>query len=95
MGSTWQAPWWTQNQKPGDLYGPWMQMATTPDGTALWTPSRISTTGDVAVYQERRYVALWWTRNQVPTQPHGPWTVAGRPRQRAVSGVRRDGPPHG
>ena len=77
QGSTWQALWWTQNQKPGDPYGPWMQMATAPDGTALWTPSRIFTAGDVAVYQGRKYIAQWWTRDQIPGQPYGPWKLAG------------------
>jgi 5'-nucleotidase len=75
QGSTWQALWWTQNQKPGDPYGPWMQMATAPDGTALWTASRIFTAGDVAVYQGKKYVAQWWTRDQAPGQPYGPWKL--------------------
>jgi chitodextrinase len=22
-GQLWQAKWWTQNQEPGDPYGPW------------------------------------------------------------------------
>ena len=25
-GSTWLASWWTQNQAPGDPYGPWQEM---------------------------------------------------------------------
>ncbi len=41
QGSTWQAMWWTQNQTPGDPYGPWEQIATAADGTAIWTPSRV------------------------------------------------------
>ena len=77
QGSTWQALWWTKNQAPGDPYGPWQQMVTTQDGTAVWTPSRIFTAGDVVVYQGTRYVAQWWTRNQVPGQPHGPWKSLG------------------
>jgi predicted extracellular nuclease len=74
-GKTWQALWWTQNQKPGDPNGPWMEMATTADGTALWTPSRIFTAGDIAVYQGKKYLAQWWTRNQTPTTPYGPWKL--------------------
>jgi hypothetical protein len=42
-----------------------MVMATAPDGIALWTPSRIFPAGDVAVYQERRYVAFQRIRNRV------------------------------
>ncbi|WP_239133504.1 ExeM/NucH family extracellular endonuclease [Rugosimonospora africana] len=76
QGSTWQAMWWTQNQKPGDPYGPWEQMSTAADGTAIWTPSRVFNTGDVVVYQGKKYVAQWWTRNQAPGQPYGPWKPA-------------------
>jgi predicted extracellular nuclease len=76
QGATWQALWWTQNQKPGDPYGPWMEMAKAPDGTALWTASRVFTAGDVAIYQGKRYVAQWWTRDQQPGEPYGPWKLA-------------------
>jgi predicted extracellular nuclease len=76
-GSTWQAMWWTQNQKPGDPYGPWERMSTAPDGTALWTASRVFNTGEVAEYQGKKYVAQWWTRNQAPGDPNGPWKLAG------------------
>jgi predicted extracellular nuclease len=75
-GSTWQALWWTQNQKPGDPFGPWMQMSAAPDGTALWTASRIFTAGNVVLYQGKKYVAQWWTRNQAPGDPYGPWKLA-------------------
>jgi 5'-nucleotidase len=77
QGSTWRALWWTQNQAPGDPYGPWEQIATAPDGAALWTASRIFTAGDVVLYQGKKYVAQWWTRNQAPGDPYGPWKLAG------------------
>ena len=73
QGSTWEAMWWTQNQKPGDVNGPWEQIETAPDGTAVWRPSRVFLAGDVALYQGNRYVARWWTRNQAPGDPYGPW----------------------
>ncbi|MGC9667640.1 ExeM/NucH family extracellular endonuclease [Planosporangium sp. 12N6] len=76
-GSTWQALWWTQNQAPGDPYGPWQEMATAADGTAIWTASRIFDTGDTVVYQGKKYVAQWWTRNQLPGKPNGPWKSVG------------------
>ncbi|HTJ36667.1 MAG TPA: ExeM/NucH family extracellular endonuclease [Dactylosporangium sp.] len=72
-GSTWQALWWTQNQAPGDPYGPWQEIVVSADGTAVWTPTRVFTSGDVVVYQGRKYVAKWWTRNQAPGDPYGPW----------------------
>jgi predicted extracellular nuclease len=73
QGSTWQALWWTQNQAPGDPWGPWQQIVTSSDGTAVWTASRVFTSGDIVVYQGRKYVAKWWTRNQPPGDPYGPW----------------------
>ncbi|GGK91687.1 ExeM/NucH family extracellular endonuclease [Mangrovihabitans endophyticus] len=76
-GSTWRALWWTRNQPPGDPYGPWEEIATASDGTAIWTPTRVFTAGDVVLYQGRRYVAQWWTRNQAPGGPYGPWKAAG------------------
>ncbi|MGC5167531.1 family 43 glycosylhydrolase [Luteimicrobium sp. DT211] len=72
-GSTWAASWWTQNQKPGDVNGPWQEIATTSDGTAVWTPTRIFDSGDTAVYDGVTYRAQWWTRNEKPGDANGPW----------------------
>ncbi len=77
-GSTWRARWWTLNQRPGDPAGPWEQILTTQDGTAVWAPSRIFVAGDVVAYQGKQYVAQWWTRNQAPSgPPYGPWKLMG------------------
>ncbi|MFI5891075.1 ExeM/NucH family extracellular endonuclease [Actinoplanes sp. NPDC051513] len=76
-GSTWRALWWTLNQKPGDPYGPWEEILTTQDGTAVWTASRVFVAGDVVSYQGKKYKALWWTRNQKPGDPWGPWKQVG------------------
>lgn len=73
QGSTWQALWWTQAQTPGDPNGPWEQISTAADGTAIWTPSRIFNAGDVVLYEGKKYKAQWWTRNQAPGQQYGPW----------------------
>ena len=72
-GATWEALWWTLDQKPGDPFGPWQEIATAPDGTAVWTPSRVFNRGDVVEYQGKEYVAQWWTRDQKPGDPWGPW----------------------
>ncbi len=76
-GSRWVASWWTQNQKPGDVYGPWQQQITAPDGTAVWTASRIFVAGDTVVLNDVRYTAKWWTRGQTPGDPNGPWKKLG------------------
>jgi hypothetical protein len=76
-GSVWRALWWTQNQTPGDPYGPWEQIVSTADGTTVWTPSRIFVAGDRADYQGVVYQAQWWTRNQTPGDPNGPWKRIG------------------
>jgi hypothetical protein len=73
-GSFWEASWWTQNQKPGDPWGPWQQLATAADGTTIWTASRIFVGGEEVIYEDgHRYRAKWWTRNQKPGDPWGPW----------------------
>ncbi len=74
-GSLWQASWWTQNQLPGDPYGPWQEIATTADGTIVWTASRIFLGGEVVVFGAHTYKAKWWTRNQTPGDPYGPWQL--------------------
>ncbi|NQX13326.1 FIVAR domain-containing protein [Microbacteriaceae bacterium VKM Ac-2855] len=76
-GSRWRASWWTSNQQPGDVNGPWQQIVTAADGTSVWTASRIFDTGDVVVHQGKRYSAKWWTRNQAPGDPYGPWQLLG------------------
>ncbi|GIH48783.1 Carbohydrate binding domain-containing protein [Microbispora rosea] len=76
-GSVWRASWWTKNQAPGDPYGPWQEIVSTSDGTAVWTPSRIFLAGDRAEYQGVAYEAKWWTRNQKPGDPNGPWSRIG------------------
>lgn len=76
-GSVWRASWWTKNQAPGDPYGPWQEIVSTSDGTAVWTPSRIFVAGDRAEYQGVVYQAKWWTRNQKPGDPNGPWSSIG------------------
>ena len=81
-GHLWQALWWAGHQEPGQLDGPWGEIAFAPDGSVIWTPTRAFTTGDEVVFQGGRYVAKWWTRNQTPgADPNGPWrltSTAGR-----------------
>jgi len=74
-GAVWLASWWTQNQQPGNPFGPWQEIATAEDGTALWTASRTFVEGDVAEYQSKKYVAQWWTRNDEPGKSGGPWKL--------------------
>ncbi|WP_022901942.1 carboxypeptidase regulatory-like domain-containing protein [Humibacter albus] len=71
----WTASWWSRNQTPGDPTGPWQQVRTAADGTAVWTASRIFTAGDEAIYQGRLYEAAYWTRDQAPGDANGPWEL--------------------
>jgi chitodextrinase len=73
-GSVWLSSWSTQNQRPGDVNGPWQEIRSV-DGTAVWTPTRIFQTGDEVVHNGTRYAAKWWTRNQTPGDLNGPWKV--------------------
>nr|WP_172152025.1 glycosyl hydrolase 53 family protein [Isoptericola chiayiensis] len=77
-GRVFEATWWTRGQEPGaSQWGPWQEIATADDGTAVWTSSRIFTAGDVVVHDDVTYAAQWWTRNQEPGDPHGPWEPRG------------------
>lgn len=74
-GRLWKASWWTRNQTPGDVTGPWQELATDQDGEIVWTATRIFNAGDVVVHDGIRFEARWWTRNQTPdaSTPRGPW----------------------
>jgi hypothetical protein len=78
-GSTWKALWWTRNQRPGDVNGPWEAIKAAQDGTAIWTATRVFTAGDIVVYLStgKKYVAQWYTHNQAPGQAYGPWKLTG------------------
>ncbi|GAA4732499.1 hypothetical protein GCM10023216_25830 [Isoptericola chiayiensis] len=77
-GALWEATWWTSDQEPGAApYGPWQELATTSDGTPVWTDSRVFTEGDVVAHDGEHYTAQWWTRNQEPGDSHGPWRPVG------------------
>ncbi|WP_281495544.1 family 43 glycosylhydrolase [Isoptericola sp. S6320L] len=78
-GRTFEATWWTRAQEPGaSPWGAWQEIAEASDGTAVWTPSRIFTAGDVVVHGDLRYEARWWTRNSEPgASPWGPWALTG------------------
>lgn len=79
-GKVFRAQWWTSGEVPGSTaYGSWEELATAADGTAIWTPSRVFTTGDVVVYNGKKYKAAWWTRNQVPGGVGGPWSEIAAP----------------
>src|SRR5690606_7459472 len=49
-GRVFEATWWTREVPGANPWGSWQEIATAPDGTAIWTPSRIFDTGDVALY---------------------------------------------
>lgn len=73
-GAVFEAAWRSRGHKPGaSAHCPWQEIATAPDGTAVWTRSRIFDAGDVAVHDGASYVAQWWTRGQEPGDTRGPW----------------------
>ncbi len=75
-GKVFRAQWWTSGEVPGSTaYGSWEELATAPDGTAIWTPSRVFSSGDMVVYDGRTYQAMWWTRNQAPGTPWTAWKL--------------------
>jgi len=74
-GKVFEALWYTSGEAPGTKKnGAWAQIALAPDGSTIWTPTRIFHTGDVVVHEGRTYKALWYTRNQAPGGIGGPWS---------------------
>ncbi len=74
-GKVFQALWYTSGEAPGtNPNGSWAEIATAPDGSTIWTPSRVFNTGDVVVYQGHIFKALWYTRGQTPGGVGGPWS---------------------
>lgn len=72
--STWEATWWTKNQVPGSsTTGSWQEIQTDADGIAVWTPTRIFTSGDSVIHDGTSFTAKWWTRDQIPGTTNGPW----------------------
>ena len=77
LGSTvWESLRPNTAKVPGDPEGPWQEMATTADGTAIWTPSRVFERADRAVYDGTVYLATRRTRNQPPGGPDHAWVQA-------------------
>ncbi|NEA33966.1 Ig-like domain repeat protein [Streptomyces sp. SID13031] len=75
-GKTYLASWASKNQKPGEPYGAWEELAMAEDGTTIWTASRVFRTGDRVLYQDHLYEAKWFSNNQPPTTaPNGPWKL--------------------
>ncbi|MGX7675615.1 carbohydrate-binding protein [Plantactinospora sp. DSM 117369] len=75
QGRIFLASWYAKNQKPGDPFGPWQELAMTEDGVTIWTASRIFNSGDVVTYDGKVFRARWYTRNQAPGDPFGPWKL--------------------
>ncbi|WP_407320032.1 carbohydrate-binding protein [Isoptericola halotolerans] len=76
-GAVFEATWWTRDAEPGSSpWGSWQEIASTDDGTAVWTESRIFVAGDVVEHDGETYTAQWWTRNQEPgASAWGPWEL--------------------
>ncbi|ANC32176.1 5'-nucleotidase C-terminal domain-containing protein [Isoptericola dokdonensis] len=73
-GRLFEAMWWTTEVPGKSVWGSWQEIATTADGTAVWTASRVFVAGDVVEHEGVTYTAQWWTRNQEPgSSPWGPW----------------------
>ena len=69
-GNLYKAKWYTQNQIPGDIYGPWAYIgsctgsggsSTICSGIPQWTSTGVFQTGNEAVYNGTKYIAKWYT----------------------------------
>ncbi|GII97841.1 chitinase [Sediminihabitans luteus] len=86
-GDEYAAQWWTRDQKPGDVNGPWKKIG--PCGTApavdadqcapAWDAAATYSGGDKVSRAGVNHTARWWTRGEQPgTNPTGAW-AAGQP----------------
>lgn len=77
-GKVFEALWYTSGQTPGTKKnGAWAEIAIAPDGSTIWTSTRIFDTGDVVLYQGSTFQALWYTRGDAPGGKHSPWKLIG------------------
>ncbi|WP_028454100.1 carbohydrate-binding protein [Chitinilyticum litopenaei] len=75
-GQTYKAKWWTQNDAPGNAYGPW-ELQQSASGPQAWDSTRVYNTGDQATYNGNLYQARWWTQGNAPGEEWGPWELRG------------------
>ncbi|SNT63910.1 Calcineurin-like phosphoesterase [Asanoa hainanensis] len=73
QGKVFVASWYAKGDKPGDVNGPWQELAMTEEGVAIWTPSRVFNAGDIAMHEGKKWKARWYTRHEQPGNPNGPW----------------------
>jgi uncharacterized repeat protein (TIGR02543 family) len=83
-GKLYVASWWTKNDRPGAVDGPWQEIGqpviTARGVYTTWTPSAIYTGGQTVAFGGHLFTAAWWTRNDVPgavTKLAGPWIDLG------------------
>ncbi|MEG3615788.1 alpha-L-arabinofuranosidase C-terminal domain-containing protein [Isoptericola haloaureus] len=73
-GVVWEAVRDSSGKVPGEkVNGPWQEMVETSDGVAVWTESRVFTTGEVAVFEGESFEALHRTRGHEPASSPDHW----------------------
>ncbi|WP_028452968.1 carbohydrate-binding protein [Chitinilyticum aquatile] len=75
-GEIYKARWWTQNDLPGNAYGPW-ELQASASGPAAWNGTRVYNAGDQASFKGTLYRAKWWTQGNEPGVEWGPWEAIG------------------
>lgn len=75
-GVTWEALWYSRNDTPGDVRGPWSQRnPVDDDGIADWAPSTVYDTGDRVYFEGATYEAMWYSRGDEPGGRNSPWLL--------------------
>lgn len=82
-GNLYKAKWYTQNQTPGDIYGPWAFLGSCngaggSSGTSCasvptWNTSDAYNQDTEVIYNSKKYKAKWYTQSQIPGDIYGPW----------------------
>ncbi|WP_284292916.1 carbohydrate-binding protein [Luteimicrobium album] len=76
QGRTFKAQWWTRNQAPGGVGGPWSEIVAVAPGTVpAWSAATVYVGGERVTYGGHVYQAQWWTSGEQPGAPYGPWKL--------------------
>lgn len=72
-----KAQWWTRNQVPGGVGGPWTEVpAPVPAGSfPAWSAATVYVGGEKVTYLGHTYQAQWWTSGVTPGTAWSAWKL--------------------
>lgn len=76
-GKKYKAMWWTRNQAPGGVGGPWSEVpAPVPAGSyPAWSAATVNFGGEKVTYLGHTDQAQWWTAGVAPGTARNAWKL--------------------